>query len=109
MNDLPETLTLDEVAQVFRVSEVTIHRWLKKSREGKSRFPLPLGSKYQHLRFNRDSILHYFRHGETSSPVANQSDRHKDAMSKLRARGVAKPDSVSTLARHGIELKCFQE
>jgi len=85
---LPEVLTLAEVASVFRVTPVTIHRWLKRSRAGQSQFPLPLGSKYQHLRWSKDSIQHYFQHGE-SSPVAT-SDRHKDAMESLRRRGVVR-------------------
>ena len=53
---LPEVLTLAEVASVFRVTPVTIHRWLKKSREGESRFPQPLGTKYQHLRWSNHKM-----------------------------------------------------
>ena len=89
MNELPEVLTIADVASVFRVSAVTIHRWAKKSREGKSRFPQPIGARFQHLRWNRDSILHYYQHGE-SLPVENQSDRHNSAMESLRKRGVVK-------------------
>ena len=87
MTELPEVLTIADVASVFRVTPVTIHRWTKKSREGKSCFPQPIGAKFQHLRWNRDSIFDYYLHGE-NLPVENQSERHVAAMEALRKRGV---------------------
>jgi len=87
MDDLPEILTLTEVASLCRVTPVTIHRWIKRSRAGEGQFPKPLGTKFQHLRFSKNAILRYL-HGE-SSPVENHnSDRHSTAMESLRRRGV---------------------
>ena len=85
----PEILTIVEVAEIFRVTPVTIRRWTKTSREGKSCFPKPIGAKFQHLRWSKDAIFEYFLHGE-KLPVENQSDRHVAAMESLRKRGVAK-------------------
>jgi len=88
MNDLPETLTLAQVAAIFLVAEITVRRWVKKSHEGESRFPKPIGTRGARLRFSKDAILEYLKHGE-SSPVAT-SGGHKDAMESLRRRGVVK-------------------
>ena len=84
----PEILTISEVAEIFRVTPVTIRRWTKTSREGKSCFPKPIGAKFQHLRWNKDAIFDYFLHGEPL-PV-EKSDGHTAAMESLRKRGVAK-------------------
>lgn len=49
MGQLPELLTVGEVAEVLRLSDETIHRW---AREGRIEFVDVLGVK----RFRRDYI-----------------------------------------------------
>jgi hypothetical protein len=84
-----ELLTLPEVATIFKCSPVTIRRRVCQSREGKSRFPLPIGAKCQHLRFSQGAILDFLKHGE-SEPVTSSS---------------TKPEPVAALTRHGIVRK----
>jgi len=81
-----ELLTLPEVAAIFKCSPVTIRRRISQSREGKSRFPLPIGAKCQHLRFQKGAILDFLKHGE-SEPVTSSS---------------TKPELVIALARHDM-------
>ena len=60
MHQLPLLLTIDEVAELFRVHTVTVKRWLADTRQGKADFPLPVPTPGNRLlRWRRDDILNY--------------------------------------------------
>jgi transposase len=54
-----ELLTIQDIAKIFHVSEVTIYRWAALARRGKSKFPKPVGDRRQKLLWHRHSIENY--------------------------------------------------
>ena len=91
-------LLISEVSALFRVSNVTIYRWLAESRAGQGTFPLPISQRKAKLRWLASDIERYIASQsvmpEFVSPVKQKKeyDRRQEA-----ARAV--------LARHGIKAK----
>ncbi|ELH6528357.1 helix-turn-helix domain-containing protein [Escherichia coli] len=59
MNGFPQLMTGKEVAELFRVSQRTITRWVDKI----PGFPIPVSPEGTPLRFIRSEVLEYFYRG----------------------------------------------
>ena len=59
MNGFPQLMTGKEVAELFRVSQRTITRWVDKI----PGFPIPVSPEGTPLRFIRSEVLEYFYSG----------------------------------------------
>ncbi|CAM7261028.1 TPA: helix-turn-helix domain-containing protein [Escherichia coli] len=59
MNGFPQLMTGKEVAELFRVSQRTITRWVNKI----PGFPIPVSPEGTPLRFIRSEVLEYFYRG----------------------------------------------
>jgi len=85
-------LTVSDVMKIFGVSQVSVYRWVALARQGKHRFPLPIGDYKQKLRWNRDAIVAY-QNANNPQPAKMESasqrqKRHVAAMDRLRSKGV---------------------
>jgi hypothetical protein len=93
-----ETLTLQDLCQIFHVKPVSIYRWVAETRKGKSQFPAPIngvpGGKRK-LIWSRNAIV-AFQNANNPQPTNPESatsrkKRHTAALDSLRKRGVNVP------------------
>ena len=92
MQNIEPLLGIHDVMKIFNISQPTVYRWLALARQGKSRFPLPVGNMKQKLRWNRADIL-VFQTANSPLPLhvesaSQRQKRHNTAMNRLRAKGV---------------------
>jgi len=85
-------LTIKDIMAVFGVSQPTVYRWIALARQGRSRFPLPVGNTKQKLRWSQETILAY-QNANSPQPAKVESasqrkKRHNAACESLRKRGV---------------------
>ena len=85
-------LTISDITKIFSVSQVSVYRWVALARQGKHRFPLPIGDYKQKLRWSREAIAAY-QHASNPQPAKIESasqrqKRHAAAMDRLRSKGV---------------------
>ena len=86
-------LTVADIMEMFGVSQVTVYRWIALARQGKHRFPLPIGDYKQKIRWSREAITAY-QNANTPQPAvriesaSQRSKRHNAAMKSLEKRGV---------------------
>lgn len=92
---LEPLLTVGDLMVFFLVSRVTIYRWNRLAKEGKSRFPLPVGDTKQGLRWSREAILAY------QSANNLQSARNIESVSQRKKRHAA---ACESLRRHGVKI-----
>ena len=85
--DLVSALLISEVALILGISIPTVRRRLREAREGKSRFPLPIGDGHRHkLAWDREAILAYMKGtSQTTSDLkfetpGQRKKRNDDAM-----------------------------
>lgn len=71
-------LTVQEVANVFRVSISTIRRRVASARNGASKFPMPIFQKGHTLRFMADEITEY-RENVPEIPHCPNNTSNKEA------------------------------
>ena len=86
-----ELLTIAEMAVFFKTTKNAIYARIRRTKQGRDTFPLPisgLGKKHLWL---RDDVVRHVQNCE-SSPV-------------VKTISTTKPKSDSTLARHGIVRK----
>ena len=89
---LEPLLTVEDIMVIFLVSRVTVYRWHRLAKEGRSRFPLAIGDTKQGLRWSREAILAY-QNANNLQPVKIESanerkKRHATACESLRRHGV---------------------
>jgi predicted DNA-binding transcriptional regulator AlpA len=75
-------LNIQEVQKMLRLSEVTIWRKLKKSRNGEGRFPLPVTDRGEKIYWNADDIDSYLNRNR---PAVNAAELLKQKAARERA------------------------
>ena len=98
-----DLLDINEVANYFGISESTVRRKVKKSRENGFGFILPLFSQGSKLLWRKEDVLSWT--GENSETIvfnpsvpsipATQMKSHVQAQRELRALGVKLPGDES--------------
>jgi len=95
MKDL-ETLTIDDIMQIFRLSRPGVYQRLRDAREGRGGLPLPIptGAK-RRLRWNAETVRNFLQSTEmpqTSSPPieseTKRAARNRAAMKELEKFGI---------------------
>lgn len=73
-------LLISEVAELLRVSQSTVNRWLGQSRKGIGKFPLPISAAGGKCRWTRDSIEAFIASQESASiiPLSSKQKRSSD-------------------------------
>jgi len=98
MPDL-ETLTIDDIMRIFRLSRNSIYLRLRDAREGRGGLPLPIptGAK-RRLRWNAETVRNFLQSAETPQPSSppvesetKRATRHRVAMKKLEKFGIKIP------------------
>lgn len=88
---LEPLLTVTDIMVIFLVSRVTIYRWNRLAKEGRSRFPCAVSDTKQGLRWNPDDIR-AFQNANRPPPkietASSRAKRHVDAMNRLEKKGV---------------------
>ena len=69
MSKSSEVLTIQEVAQFYGVSEQTIQRRMRDSREGRSTFPRPIFSNGKRALFHKFEIEGWKETAEPEEPA----------------------------------------
>ena len=95
LNEL-ETLTIKDICRIFHVAEVSVYRWVKEARLGKSQFPLPINGMLQGKRkllWSRNAIIAFQNANSPQPPIVIESatqrkKRHTAAMDSLSRMGV---------------------
>ena len=91
-----ETLTIKDICRLFHVAEVSVYRWVKEAREGRSEFPLPINGMFQGKRkllWNRN-VIAAFQNANTPAPApkiesaTQRTKRNNAALDRLRNKGV---------------------
>lgn len=97
---LKPLLTVEDIMVIFLVSRVTVYRWNRLAKEGKSQFPCAVGNRKQGLRWCREAILAYQNANNLQQPIpesaAQRKKRHATACESLRQRGVKINNSNQT-------------
>jgi len=91
-DEIQETLTVQDIMRIFHVSGITVYRWVNLARQGKTKFPPPIGGHKQKLCWSRDAIA-AFQNGVNTLPPKPESaksrqKRHAAACQSLARRGV---------------------
>ncbi len=90
-------MTIKEVAAHFRVTDETIHRWSKNSRNGNGDFPIPVTPPGRKTLYLRDEIIGYDSNKEAR--IA------KPRIETPRERAVQRALDKAKLARLGVIMK----
>jgi len=90
-HSLEPLLTVADIMVLFLVSRVTVYRWNRLAKEGRSRFPCAIGDTKQGLRWNPDDIR-AFQNANRPPPnietASSRAKRHAAACASLRKHGV---------------------
>ena len=93
-----ETLTIDDMARIFRLSRVSIYRRLHEARAGRGGLPLPIPSgPKQGLRWDAETVRQFLQNADSTSPpspiesAAKRTKRHRAAMNALEKFGIRIP------------------
>jgi len=73
----PSVLLINDVAEMLKVSPSTISRWCEESRNGKSRFPLPISIKGGKRRWLLPDIVSYLADQSTATQAPTAIDRKR--------------------------------
>jgi predicted DNA-binding transcriptional regulator AlpA len=95
-----ETLTVEDIRQIFKLSRVSIYRRLREARAGRGGLPLPIptGPK-QRLLWNAEDVRKFLHNNETPQTpptleiesAKSRQKRHAEAMKKLERFGIKAP------------------
>ena len=92
-----ETLTIDDMARIFRLSRVSIYRRLHEARAGRGGLPLPIPSgPRQRIRWNAEDVRRFLQNANEPQVTPTQKfesaksrqKRHAEAMKKLESFGI---------------------
>lgn len=78
-------LLIDDLAQIFRVSPVTIRKWLQKSRKGEGDFILPISAPGAKLRWLEIDVVRYLESKSISPPCDPTGNANKDVDSIVQS------------------------
>jgi len=65
---LKPLLTVYDIMVIFVVSRVTVYRWNRLAKEGKSSFPVAVSNGKQGLRWSQESVLDYLN-SQSPQPI----------------------------------------
>jgi len=93
-----ETLTVEDLMQILKLSRVSVYRRLKEARAGRGGLPLPIpsGTK-QRLRWNAETVRQFLENANDTpqTPPAlkiesakSRQKRHAEAMKQLERFGI---------------------
>ena len=98
MSNIEPVLDATEVRRILSVSEATLYRWLRESRQGGGTLPLPVntGGRKRRLLWTRDSIIEFLSRcdrGTSQPPLgftaeAERTKRLGDVVKNLKEMGV---------------------
>jgi predicted DNA-binding transcriptional regulator AlpA len=97
MQDL-ETLTTEDMMQIFHLARISIYRRIREAREGRGQFPIPIqtGTK-RRLRWNMETVRNFMQNADSPSQTSStlkmesaksRQTRHAEAMKKLECFGI---------------------
>jgi len=99
-------LNIQDIRQIFSISQVCVYRWVAEARKGLSRFPLPIngtdGGKRK-LLWNRNDIEVFCQARNTPQPTVNvptakQTKKQAASFQERQQR------ADEALARHGMKI-----
>lgn len=94
MESPPRILVIQEVASLLKISTSSIYRWIRKTRNGEGKFPLPLtlgpkGSKLRWLASDIEAFLESQSRTELPVHVTSSAKRQREvAQRQVEAKAV---------------------
>ena len=95
-----ETLAIEDMMRIFRLSRISIYRRLREARAGRGGLPLPIPTgRKQRLRWNAETVRQFLQNAnepqatptlEIESAKSRQK-RHAEAMKQLERFGIKAP------------------
>ena len=73
MREIETLLGIEDVMRIFGLSRVSVYRRVGEARQGKSRFPLPVSTAKQKLKWSAADIEAFCQSGNATQPLANNS------------------------------------
>jgi len=70
MREIEPLLKVEDIMKIFGTSRITIYRWVKEARVGKSRFPAPLNGYKRRLLWSADMIARFCESEPTSNGLS---------------------------------------
>jgi len=99
-------LNIQDIRQIFGISQVCAYRWVAEARKGLSRFPLPIngtdGGKRK-LLWNRNDIEQFCQSRNTPQPTVNVSTM-KQTKKQVASFQERQQRADEALARHGMKI-----
>ena len=92
-----ETLTIEDMTRIFKLSRVSIYRRLREARSGRGGLPLPIPSgPKQMLRWNAETVRQFLHKANEPQVTPTQKfeseksrqKRHAEAMKNLESFGI---------------------
>ena len=95
MQNIELTLTLTDLCQIFHIKPVSVYRWVKEAREGRSQFPLPINGTFggkRKLLWDASAIRAFQSGNNPPAPkietASARTKRNNAALDRLRSKGV---------------------
>jgi predicted DNA-binding transcriptional regulator AlpA len=93
-----ETLGIEDMMKIYKLSQVSIYRRVSAARAGQIRFPIPISDRKQKLCWSAAEVeAHCQARASPQSPVNVANPRHRAKENREQRESTA-----TVLAKHGI-------